>query len=112
MKTGYKPGLWACLTCAVLNIVLVVILSIKFARDNKKQKDGVLKIEGSNVSLLTGNIVPKLTLRIGWLQIHNLRSFLRRPSFYLNVLTKGIYHKVGRLTIMIHCLRDYFSLTS
>jgi hypothetical protein len=48
--TGYKPGLWACLACSLLNIVLVTLLTMKFVRDNKKAKEGKLKIEGSEVS--------------------------------------------------------------
>lgn len=49
-KTGYKPGLWACLACSLLNIVLVSLLTIKFRRDNRRADEGKLEIEGSKVS--------------------------------------------------------------
>lgn len=50
--TGYKPGLWACFTCSVMNIVLVGMLTLKFTRDNKLAREGKLKIEDSEVSEL------------------------------------------------------------
>jgi MFS family permease len=43
---GYHPGLYACIACCLLNLVLVGLLSLKFFRDNKKQAQGKLVIEG------------------------------------------------------------------
>ncbi|KAH6603197.1 phthalate transporter [Trichoderma cornu-damae] len=34
--TGYKPGLYACITCALLNIVLVLVCDLHFWRQNRK----------------------------------------------------------------------------
>jgi MFS family permease len=34
--TGYHPGMYACISCALLNIILVLILSVEFKRQNNK----------------------------------------------------------------------------
>ncbi|UKZ83898.1 hypothetical protein TrVFT333_011713 [Trichoderma virens FT-333] len=42
-QSGYKPGLYAAITCALLNILLVLLLDFEFWRANSKaDKDGVL----------------------------------------------------------------------
>jgi MFS family permease len=51
-KTGYKPGLYACLACAIMNILLVSILSVNFAAQNKKAREGRHKIEGAEDGFL------------------------------------------------------------
>ncbi|KAI9873360.1 MAG: hypothetical protein M1830_000501 [Pleopsidium flavum] len=42
----YHPGIYACIACSALIIVIVCLLSVKFYLDNKKQKEGRLIIEG------------------------------------------------------------------
>jgi len=42
----YRPGIWATLTSQLIVIVTVILLSIKFAWDNKKAKKGEKIIEG------------------------------------------------------------------
>jgi len=44
-KPEYKPGLYACMTCAGLNIIIVSLLSVKFLADNAKAKAGQKVIE-------------------------------------------------------------------
>jgi len=43
----YKPGLYACITSQLIIIVIVLLMSVKFVRDNKKSERGELEIEGS-----------------------------------------------------------------
>jgi hypothetical protein len=45
----YRPGLYACITSQLIIITIVLALSVKFARDNKKSERGELEIEGSEV---------------------------------------------------------------
>lgn len=42
----YLPGLYGCIACAGLTIILVALLTVKFLADNKKQARGELIIEG------------------------------------------------------------------
>ena len=49
-KPRYLPGMWACIAAALMNIIIVSILTSKFMRDNKKAEEGTLIIEGSEVS--------------------------------------------------------------
>lgn len=42
---AYRPGIWACIACALMNIVVVCLLSLSFWRANKKQARGELVIE-------------------------------------------------------------------
>lgn len=44
----YHPGLYACITCCLLTLVIVASLSVKFYFDNKKQARGELVIEDSD----------------------------------------------------------------
>lgn len=48
--TGYKPGMWACIACALLNMVLVVICDLEFLRQNKKADRGEALLEAHDVS--------------------------------------------------------------
>jgi len=48
--TGYKPGIYACLTAALLNIVIVGILTVLFIFENKKADKGEKELEVSDVS--------------------------------------------------------------
>jgi MFS family permease len=43
--TGYKPGMWACVACATLNIVLVLICDLEFRRQNAKADRGEKRLE-------------------------------------------------------------------
>lgn len=44
--------MWACIACALLNIIIIGILTTKFKRDNKKAAEGKIVIEGSEVCFL------------------------------------------------------------
>ncbi|KAG5992628.1 hypothetical protein E4U52_002644, partial [Claviceps spartinae] len=43
--TGYKPGIWACIACALLVIVLVGVCDLEFSRKNKKADRGEITLE-------------------------------------------------------------------
>ncbi|RFU80817.1 phthalate transporter [Trichoderma arundinaceum] len=43
--TGYKPGMYACIACALLNIVLVVVCDLNFWRQNKKADSQGIALE-------------------------------------------------------------------
>lgn len=43
---SYHPGLYACIVSQLVILVCVGLLSIKFVRDNAKQRRGELVIEG------------------------------------------------------------------
>ena len=61
--TGYKPGMYACIACALLNIILVAVLDVEFKRQNGKADLGERVLEGSDVSgTLALLIGPRLTL--------------------------------------------------
>lgn len=47
---NYRPGLYACLACAVMNIILVGILSLNFRRLNGQADRGEKELEDSDVS--------------------------------------------------------------
>lgn len=47
----YRPGMWACIACALMNLLLVGIIGISFWRDNSKQARGEKMIESNDVSL-------------------------------------------------------------
>jgi len=46
---AYKPGLYACLACSILNVVLVGVLDIAFYFQNKKADRGEISIEAHEV---------------------------------------------------------------
>lgn len=46
----YRPGLYACLACASLNIILVAILTLNFKRLNAQADRGERELEDSDVS--------------------------------------------------------------
>lgn len=48
--TGYKPGMYACIACALLNIVLVVLCDLSFWRQNKKADEQGVALEAHDVS--------------------------------------------------------------
>lgn len=43
----YHPGLYACITSQLIIIVIVIALTFKFVRDNKRVERGEIQIEGS-----------------------------------------------------------------
>ncbi|KAG5919668.1 hypothetical protein E4U42_006444 [Claviceps africana] len=43
--TGYKPGIWACIACALLNLVLAGLCDMEFARQNRKADRGEVSLE-------------------------------------------------------------------
>lgn len=63
-RPHYLPGMWACIACALMNIIIVCLLTWKFRGDNAKAERGEIEIEGSEVSLApTKETVAKLTIR-------------------------------------------------
>lgn len=48
----YRPGLYACIACALLNIVIVCILTVVFKMENKKADNGTKTLEYHDVSFL------------------------------------------------------------
>jgi len=48
--TGYKPGLYACITTSLLNLLIVAALSITFYFENKKADRGEKELESDEVS--------------------------------------------------------------
>ncbi|KAK2597409.1 hypothetical protein QQS21_005957 [Conoideocrella luteorostrata] len=43
--TGYKPGIWACIACALVNVILVGVCDLEFLRKNKKADRGGITLE-------------------------------------------------------------------
>ena len=46
----YRPGLYACIACCLLNIIIVSVTSLKFLRENRRADRGEGQIEGAGVS--------------------------------------------------------------
>jgi hypothetical protein len=44
---AYHPGLYACLASQLIIILIVLLMTVKFVRDNKKVDRGEIQIEGS-----------------------------------------------------------------
>lgn len=49
--TGYKPGMYACIACALLNIILVGVCDLAFWRENKKADQEGKILEAHDVSV-------------------------------------------------------------
>ncbi|KAG5981570.1 hypothetical protein E4U55_002826 [Claviceps digitariae] len=49
--TGYKPGLWACIACALLNVLLVGLCDLEFVAKNKKADRGEMSLEDDDNAL-------------------------------------------------------------
>jgi hypothetical protein len=45
----WYPGMYACIACALLNIIIVLLLTWYFKRANAKAEKGEIVIEGSEV---------------------------------------------------------------
>lgn len=48
--TGYKPGMWTCIACSLLNVILVGVLDLEFLRGNKKADRGDISLEDDDNS--------------------------------------------------------------
>lgn len=51
--TGYKPGMYACIACSLLIVVLVLLLSMDFYRRNRLADQGKQQLESDEVKRLT-----------------------------------------------------------
>ncbi|KAF2668376.1 MFS general substrate transporter [Microthyrium microscopicum] len=49
---AYKPGLFACMACCILNIVIVTILTLNFTKRNRDARAGKKFIEGADDGFL------------------------------------------------------------
>ncbi|KAI1495546.1 major facilitator superfamily domain-containing protein [Biscogniauxia marginata] len=49
--SGYRPGLWACIACCLLNIVMVCVCDLAYYVDNKKADRGEKELETSEVRM-------------------------------------------------------------
>ena len=49
---NYRPGIYACIACCLLSIVIVGLLTLKFMRSNAKAERGEVELESSDVSFL------------------------------------------------------------
>jgi hypothetical protein len=47
---NYRPGIYACIACCLLSIVIVGLLSLKFRRANAKAERGEMELEYNDVS--------------------------------------------------------------
>ncbi|KAI0180791.1 major facilitator superfamily MFS-1 [Hypoxylon sp. FL1284] len=52
--TGYRPGLWACIACALMGILLVGVMDLSFYFDNKKADRGEKELETSHEDFQPG----------------------------------------------------------
>lgn len=48
--TRYKPGMWTCIACALLNVILVGLLDLEFLRQNRKADRGDISLEDDDNS--------------------------------------------------------------
>ncbi|TGJ83950.1 hypothetical protein E0Z10_g4797 [Xylaria hypoxylon] len=53
-KPDYRPGLWACIAVALLNIVVVGVLTISYYIDNKKAERGEKELEAEDEGFQPG----------------------------------------------------------
>ncbi|KAK6086450.1 phthalate transporter [Seiridium cupressi] len=60
--TGYKPGLYAAIACAVLNIILVLLVDTKFYFDNRAADRGVKELEHEEDSRLEFKTISNRSL--------------------------------------------------
>jgi hypothetical protein len=79
-KPRYVNGMWACITCAALNVVIIGVLSLKFTRDNKRAARGEITIEDSEVSVSFLQLLIQIYANViqGWFPVHIIT--LRRPQ--------------------------------
>ena len=66
----YKPGLWACIACALLIITLVALLTINFKLQNGRADAGTIRLEDREVRIprhaihLSLSVSPSLSLSL------------------------------------------------
>ncbi|TWU77642.1 hypothetical protein ED733_008056 [Metarhizium rileyi] len=53
--TGYKPGMYACIACALLNVILVCVCDLEFFRLNKKADRGERLLENEDEETATAD---------------------------------------------------------
>jgi hypothetical protein len=49
-KPGYKPGLYACIACCILTLIIVGLITLGSWRSNKKADRGEVELEYFGVS--------------------------------------------------------------
>lgn len=47
--SGYKPGMWACIACALLSVLLVILCDLSFWRQNRKADEEGKTLEAHEV---------------------------------------------------------------
>lgn len=77
--TGYKPGMWACIACAALNVLLVAACDTSFYFANKKADQGgkvpeshevsfynlwLLRVTDRMLTNISGRLGPRLPLHL------------------------------------------------
>lgn len=51
--TGYKPGMYTCIACSLLSIILVIVCDLDFRRLNRLADQGQKTLESHDVSVCT-----------------------------------------------------------
>ena len=70
-KPGYEPGLYACIACCLLTMVIVCLITLRSWNLNKRADRGELELEYNDVSF-----PPSLVLSI----CTNINEFLNRTA--------------------------------
>lgn len=58
-KPGYKPGLYACIACCLLTIVIVCLVTLRSWSLNKRADRGEIELEYNDVSVIESHLVTK-----------------------------------------------------
>ena len=58
-KPGYKPGLYACIACCLLTIVVVCLVTLRSWSLNKRADRGEIELEYTDVSMKDFHLVTK-----------------------------------------------------
>jgi hypothetical protein len=87
---NYRPGIYACIACCVLSIIIVGLLTLKFKRANAKAERGEIELETSDVSFA----FPRL------LEISHVLSLCHLMSRFLSiaVIVRGMLTLIFRTT--------------
>jgi hypothetical protein len=56
-KPGYRPGLYACIACCLLTLVIVGLITLGSWRSNKKADRGEVELEYFDVSLRLATMI-------------------------------------------------------
>lgn len=66
-KPGYEPGLYACIACCLLTIVIVILITLRSWSLNKRADRGELELEYNDVCLLNLLLMwQDINVRTGW----------------------------------------------